>query len=72
MGADITVKGDDVYIKGPVRLKAARLKSFGDHRTAMSFAIAGLVAQGETVVEDTNCILTSFPNFRDILSNISQ
>jgi 3-phosphoshikimate 1-carboxyvinyltransferase len=72
MGVDISVRGDDIYIKGPVRLKAARLKSFGDHRTAMSFAIAGLVADGETIVEDTDCICTSFPDFKEILANISQ
>jgi 3-phosphoshikimate 1-carboxyvinyltransferase len=72
MGADIKVKGDDIYIKGPTRLKGAALKSFGDHRTAMSFAVAGLVAKGQTVIEDTSCILTSFPNFKDILSVISQ
>lgn len=72
MGADITLKGDDIYIKGPVKLKGARLKSFGDHRTAMSLAIAGLAAKGQTVIEDTSCIFTSFPNFKEILSEISQ
>lgn len=72
MGADIKVKGDDIYIKGPTKLKGARLKSFGDHRTAMSFAVAGLVAAGQTAIEDTDCILTSFPNFKELLSEISQ
>lgn len=72
MGANIAVKGDDVYIKGPTKLKGATLKSFGDHRTAMSFAIAGLIAEGQTVIEDTSCIFTSFPNFKEILSGISQ
>lgn len=72
MGANIAVKGDDVYIKGPTKLKGATLKSFGDHRTAMSFAIAGLVAEGQTVIEDASCIFTSFPNFKEILSGISE
>jgi len=71
MGADIKVIGDDIYIKGPTKLKAVVLKSLGDHRTAMSFAIAGLIAKGCTVIEDTECILTSFPSFKKILSEIS-
>ncbi len=70
MGACITVKGDDIYIKGPIRLKGARVRSYGDHRTAMSLAVAGLAAEGETIIEDTACILTSFPNFQEILSDI--
>lgn len=72
MGAGITVKGDDICINGPVKLKGARLNSFGDHRTAMSFAIAGLVAEGETIIEDTGCIFTSFPNFKEILFSVSR
>lgn len=72
MGADIKVSGDDIYIKGPTPLKAASLKSLGDHRTAMSFAIAGLVSEGRTAIEDTECILTSFPDFKQTLSRISK
>ena len=70
MGADIKVIGDDIYIKGPAKLKGAVIKSLGDHRTAMSFVIAGLIAEGETIIEDTECIFTSFPNFEQILKNI--
>ena len=72
MGADIKVIGDDIYIKGPTKLKGAALNSLGDHRTAMSFAVAGLVAEGETTIKDTECILTSFPNFSKTLSKISK
>jgi 3-phosphoshikimate 1-carboxyvinyltransferase len=71
MGADIKVVGDDIYIKGPTKLKGATLKSLGDHRTAMSFAVAGLIAEGRTTIENTECILTSFPNFSKILSEIT-
>ena len=60
----------DIYIKGPAKLKGAVIKSLGDHRTAMSFVIAGLIAEGETIIEDTECIFTSFPNFEQILKNI--
>ncbi len=72
MGATIIVEHDNIYIKGPVKLKGATVKSFGDHRTAMSLAVAGLIADGQTVIEDTGCILTSFPDFKKILSNISK
>jgi 3-phosphoshikimate 1-carboxyvinyltransferase len=49
-------------------LKKATINSHGDHRIAMSFAIAGLCCGME--VEDTECILTSFPNFAEILSTL--
>ena len=47
------------------RRAAARraLQSFGDHRIAMAFAIAGLFAEGETVITDTDCVNTSYPGF---------
>ena len=48
-------------------LKSARVKSHGDHRIAMTAAILGLVAEGETVVEDVDCIATSFPRFAGTL-----
>ncbi len=49
-------------------LNKATINSHGDHRIAMSFAIAGLVSNME--IEDTNCILTSFPNFKNILDSL--
>jgi 3-phosphoshikimate 1-carboxyvinyltransferase len=44
-------------------LRAARVASHGDHRVAMTAAVLGLVADGESVVEDIDCIATSFPRF---------
>lgn len=49
-------------------LKKATINSHGDHRIAMSFAIAGLNCDMD--VEDTDCILTSFPNFKEILDSL--
>lgn len=63
MGADISDLKDGMIINGPTRLKGANLDSYGDHRTAMAFVIAGLIAEGETIVHDTECINTSFPEF---------
>jgi 3-phosphoshikimate 1-carboxyvinyltransferase len=48
-------------------LRAARVASGGDHRIAMTAAVLGLVADGETVVEDVDCIATSFPRFAGTL-----
>jgi 3-phosphoshikimate 1-carboxyvinyltransferase len=50
--------------------KQAVIDSFGDHRIAMSFAILGLLAGMK--IEDTECILTSFPNFTEILKRITE
>lgn len=51
-------------------LKQAAINSYGDHRIAMSFAIAGLVCGMD--IEDVECIDTSFPNFFDILKTITK
>ncbi len=63
MGADIEVKENSIYIKGPSQLRGASVQSFGDHRTAMSFVIAGFVATGITKIANIECIATSFPEF---------
>jgi 3-phosphoshikimate 1-carboxyvinyltransferase len=63
MGAKIEETEDGMIIYGPTKLKAAKIDSHGDHRVAMSAAIAGLIAEGQTVIEDTECIETSFPGF---------
>ncbi len=51
------------------KLKSATINSYGDHRVAMSFAVAGIVAGVK--VEDIECVNTSFPNFFDILREIT-
>jgi 3-phosphoshikimate 1-carboxyvinyltransferase len=70
MGADIKELDDGMLIEGPTKLKGAHVKSYGDHRIAMSLAIAGLAAEGETVIDDTACIETSFPGFEKLLGKI--
>jgi len=61
---------DDGYEISGGELKKSSIDSFGDHRIAMSFAIAGLVCGME--IEDIECINTSFPNFFEILSKITK
>ncbi len=74
MGADISivkVSGvEKIVINGVEKLRGAKVKSFGDHRTAMSMVIAGLNSEGSTKIDDVNCISKSFPNFLSILEKI--
>jgi 3-phosphoshikimate 1-carboxyvinyltransferase len=64
-----TIEHKDGYEVIGGELKSATINSYGDHRIAMSFAIAGVLS-GMTI-EDTACIDTSFPNFFEILSDIT-
>lgn len=61
---------EGLRIEGPVKLKGAAVKSYGDHRIAMAMAIAGLIAEGQTLIEDTACIETSFPGFEKIMYDL--
>ena len=70
MGAKIQELEDGMIIEGPTKLRGTTVKSYGDHRIAMAMAIAGLVADGETIIEDTACIETSFPGFEKILTSL--
>ena len=70
MGADLEEYEDGMEITGGKPLKGTELDSFGDHRVAMAFAIAGLFAKGETVIRNTECINTSYPGFTDHLEAI--
>lgn len=63
MGAEVEERPDGMRIIGGRPLKGALCRSHGDHRVAMSMTIAGLVASGETRVEDSACVATSFPEF---------
>ncbi|MEO0184481.1 MAG: 3-phosphoshikimate 1-carboxyvinyltransferase [candidate division WOR-3 bacterium] len=70
MGANIEETEDGMIIKGPTRLKGAACESYNDHRIAMSLAIAGLVAEGETIIKGADCINISFPEFINILKGV--
>lgn len=70
MGAIVETQADGMVITGPTPLKAATLRANGDHRLAMAFAIAGLVAEGETVIEGAETVATSYPNFESDLWRI--
>jgi 3-phosphoshikimate 1-carboxyvinyltransferase len=67
LGARVEVDGDDIAIDGPTSLGGAVTDSLDDHRLAMAFAIAGLVARGETTVGRPGSAAISYPGFfRDL------
>jgi 3-phosphoshikimate 1-carboxyvinyltransferase len=68
LGADVSVTGACLRIQGGGRLRGAVVSSRGDHRMAMSLAIAALFAEGETTIRDVACVETSFPGFARLLS----
>ena len=70
MGAQVQELEDGLQIAGGVPLHGARVDSFGDHRIAMAFAVAGLFAEGETVITNTECVNTSYPGFYQALENV--
>lgn len=63
MGVPVDEFADGMEITGGQKLKGAEINSLGDHRIAMAFAIAGLFADGETVIRGVECIETSYPGF---------
>ena len=70
MGVVIEETDDGMIIKGNQKLKGADVYSHLDHRVAMSCAIAGLIAEGETTIIDADCVGISFPNFYNLLNNL--
>ena len=71
MGAGVEEFDDGLRVAGRVRLHGARIDPHGDHRLAMAFAVAGLLAEGETEIEDAGCVAVSFPEFFDLLKSVT-
>jgi 3-phosphoshikimate 1-carboxyvinyltransferase len=71
LGADIREEGEGLRIRGPRPLQGAAVSSRGDHRMAMSLAVAALFAEGETEIRDVACVETSFPRFTDRLRAVA-
>lgn len=72
MGAEIEVREDGYRIEGPQKLKGADIQSFDDHRIAMAFSIAGLVAEGSTTIHGADCVGISYPGFYRTLSELTR
>jgi len=70
LGAQIEDRPDGFCIAGPTRLRGAVVDSHGDHRLAMSLAVAGLIADGETTITHAEAHRESFPNFVELMRNL--
>lgn len=70
MGVTIDTYDDGFSIKGPQKLKGCRIESYGDHRIAMAFSIASLIASGSTEIMDRECVAVSFPDFYAALAPV--
>ena len=72
MGADITPTEDGMVIEGTGTLHGAKIQSFLDHRIAMAFSIAGLAAEGETEILESQCVDVSYPTFYETLNQLQK
>ena len=70
MNVEVEEFDDGLRVAGPTQLRGAAIDSCGDHRIAMSFTIAGLLATGETEIKDAECVGVSFPEFFDLLDSV--
>ncbi|MFB3778383.1 MAG: 3-phosphoshikimate 1-carboxyvinyltransferase [Bryobacteraceae bacterium] len=71
MGVAVEVHGDGFFVPGGQKLRAATLESYGDHRIAMAFAVAALAADGECIIEGAEAASVSFPEFYQMLRQIT-
>ena len=71
LGARIQELADGMVIQGVGSLKGGECSSHGDHRLAMTVAVAGLLAEGETVVRGAEASSVSYPDFWHHLEEIS-
>jgi len=63
LGARITVDGDAITIEGPSQLVGSQTQTLDDHRLAMTFAVAGLIASGSTTIDRSESAAVSYPSF---------
>lgn len=69
MGIEVDELEDGLQMRGRQTLRGARIESFGDHRIAMAFAVAGLVAIGETEIHDADAASVSLPEFYQLITD---
>lgn len=71
MGGNLQETADGMVIHGPVALKGTTCRTFGDHRVAMSLAVAGILAKGETTIVNAECSRISYPGFWEQIHSIT-
>jgi 3-phosphoshikimate 1-carboxyvinyltransferase len=72
MGAEVEEFDDGLRVGGGARLRGAKIDPRGDHRIAMAFAVAALLADGETEITNAACVAVSFPEFFELLESVIQ
>jgi 3-phosphoshikimate 1-carboxyvinyltransferase len=72
LGAPVEELEDGLVIQGAPALKGGKCNSFGDHRVAMAMAVAGLCCEDGVLIEDTDCVRTSFPGFWETLDKVNR
>jgi 3-phosphoshikimate 1-carboxyvinyltransferase len=70
MGAQIEEREDGFVVSGPTPLRGTHVHSHGDHRLAMALAMAGLLAEGNTIVDGAEVIADSFPGFVTLMREL--
>ena len=70
MGAEVEETPDGLRVFGPTKLHAATIDSFGDHRIAMAFSVAALIADGDTEIRGSEAAAVSFPEFFELLDSL--
>lgn len=70
LGAQVEEFPDGLWVPGNQTLRGGEIDSFGDHRIAMAFAIAGLFSEGSIVIRDPACVGISFPSFFELLDSL--
>jgi 3-phosphoshikimate 1-carboxyvinyltransferase len=70
MGAAVEEFDDGLRVVGAAHLKGATLESFGDHRIAMAFSVAALLADAESEINGSECVAVSFPDFFEVLESL--
>jgi 3-phosphoshikimate 1-carboxyvinyltransferase len=72
MGAQVEEHADGLTISGPTRLRGAHINPQGDHRIAMAFTIAALIADGASEIAGAECVSVSFPEFYELLESVTE
>ncbi len=71
IGVPVEEFDDGLAVEGPAALHGNVVASRHDHRVAMAMAVAGLMADGETIIEDASCAAVSFPNYWETLASVA-
>lgn len=72
MGVKVEELEDGFIIEGSKNVRGARIETYGDHRIAMAFAIAGLVIEDELVIDHPECVAVSYPQFWEHILEVAE